>query len=319
MAFTNEQFPTLISYGSQGGPRHSSSFIELSSGQRKVTTRWDGALRRWDAKFGIKRQSDLYSVYNFLLAHNGGEHTFRFQDHLDYTSNSSDGNSTTISNLDQLIGTGDGTTTDFQLVKSYTRGSYTAVRAITLPRAGVLVSVNGSSITEGVDFTVNYFTGVVTITPAPGAGHLVKAGYLFDCHAQFAEDTDQLMNISMTAFKVGEIPSIIIDEVPNVSGNMARRSYGGSSVITLTQDTKISLNHGELIKVDATIAGRSIWLPNPKGIGSGKLYFSLHNFGPQSFDIKTHIGTTLATIASTYSVWISLVQNADTSKTWIVH
>lgn len=319
MAFTNEQFPILISYGSQGGPRHSSSFIELASGQRKVTTRWDGALRRFDAKFGIKKQSDLYLVYNFLLAHNGGEHTFRFQDHLDYTSNSTDGNSTVISNTDQLIGVGDGTTTDFQLTKSYTRGLFTAVRAITLPRAGVLISVNGVSMTEGVDFTVNYYTGVVTIASAPAAGHLVKAGYLFDCHAQFAEDTDQLMNISMTAFKVGEIPSILIDEVPNVSGNMARRPYGGSTTITLTQDTKISLASGELINVNATIAGRSLWLPNPKGIGTGKCLFLIQNNGPQSIDLKTHVGTVLGTIASTYKVFLSLVLNADTSKTWIMH
>lgn len=319
MTFSNQQFPVNIAYGSQGGPRHSSSILEQPSGQRKVTTRWNGALRRWDAKYGIRKQSDLYAVYQFVLAHNGAEHTFRYRDPLDFSSNSSDGSSSTVTMLDQTIGVGNGVAVDFQIIKTYTTGPMSTARVIQLPKTDtVLVAIGGVLQTEGVHYTLNYLTGIITFASAVPNSYLVQVGFLFDCHAQFSQEVDQLLSISLTAFKVGEIPSITIDEVPNPAADLAERSMGGSATINLTSDVRISLNTGEVLSVSTPSTGRSLWLPNPRGMGTGKFYFLIKNAGPtNSFDIRTHTGAVDFTLSAGYTVSISLVLNADSSKSWV--
>ncbi len=65
------------------------------------------------------------------------------------------------------MGTGDGSTVAFSLDFTYvTNGTLT-------------VKVNGVAQTEGVDYTVNYTTGVVTFTAAPTNGHAILATYRF--------------------------------------------------------------------------------------------------------------------------------------------
>lgn len=321
MAFSNELFPVTVSYGSSGGPRHASSISELQSGFRKVATRWDGALRRWDAKYGIRYQSQLYEVYEFVLAHNGAEHTFKYQDPLDYTSNADDGSDTAIARTDQVLGNGDGTTQTFQLRKLYQRGSLQKSRAITLPFTdpAPLVEVAGSLQTEGVDYTLNYLTGEILFATAPGVGELVRAGFQFYCHAQFSQEVDQFLNVAVTGFKAGEIPSIIIDEVPNDASNSVGRSWGGSNHFDLSVDTKISLNTGEIITVDPSTGNPALWLPNPTRLGSGMNYYLMINLsGSNAFGIRDHTGVAIKTVAATEHVYVSLIHDQVAgTKTWM--
>ena len=109
---------------------------------------------------------------------------------------------------DQLLGTGDGATTMFQLVKRYQSGPSAYVRPITKPVAGsVLVAVGGVATTA---FALDDAAGTVTFETAPAPGAAVTAGFLFDLPARF--DTDQLA-INLAAFRAGDIPSIPIVEV----------------------------------------------------------------------------------------------------------
>jgi uncharacterized protein (TIGR02217 family) len=114
---------------------------------------------------------------------------------------------------DQEIGTGDGTTASFQLIKSYGDGGSAYVRPITKPVAGtVRVAVDGAEKSDGVDFTVDLQTGIVTFQTSaiPGAAQAVSAGFEFDVPVRFDSD---LLTINLDAFAAGQIPDIALVEV----------------------------------------------------------------------------------------------------------
>lgn len=320
MTFSDQLFPIKISYGSLGGPRHGGVVSELPSGQRKVTVRWDGALRRYDAKWGLKTQQDLYQVYNFVLAHNGAEHTFRYRDHLDFSSNASDGGSTTIAGDDQLCGVGDGSNQSFFLSKVYNAGPVEKVRRIQLPLASPapIIWVDGVLQVEGSDYTLDYLTGEILFGTAPAMGLEVTAGFMFDVHCQFTQDVDNFLQVAITGFKAGEIPSITIDEVSSDASNSVSRSFGGSRSINLTADLRMSLNMGELLIVNPSASGFAMWLPNVKGLGSGKLYFIISNISAFSFNLNSHTGILQSTIGPGETWFISLLDNGDNTKSWVV-
>src|SRR4029453_17117387 len=79
----------------------------------------------------------------------------------------------------QLLGTGDGTQTEFQLLKHYPSGSVIEVRTISKPVAGtVKVYLDGVEQLSG--WSVDTTTGLVTFSTAPAAGVEVTADFEFD-------------------------------------------------------------------------------------------------------------------------------------------
>jgi uncharacterized protein (TIGR02217 family) len=146
-------------------------------------------------------------VIAFFEERRGRLHGFRWKDHADWKSCAPAG---LPGPLDQRIGTGDGVTATFQLVKSYGSGLRDYVRSIMKPVAGsVRVAVAG---TETAYFTVDTTTGIVTFAPGhiPPLGAAVKAGFAFDVPVRF--DTDQLV-INLAAFAAGQIPEIALVEI----------------------------------------------------------------------------------------------------------
>lgn len=105
---------------------------------------------------------------------------------------------------DQALGTGDGTRTDFALVKDY-EGQ---VRRITRPVSGsVRVAVDGDERSGG--WTVNG-KGVVSFADPPGDGAAVTAGFRFEVPVRFAEDR---LEVNRATFLAGEVPSVPLVEV----------------------------------------------------------------------------------------------------------
>ena len=114
---------------------------------------------------------------------------------------------------DQAIGTGDGATAQFQLVKQYGQAFAPWRREIRKPVAGtVQVAVDAAAMAVGTEVSVDATTGVVTFAPSavPAVGARVTAGYEFDVPVRF--DSDRL-EINVMGFKHGAIPSIPIVEV----------------------------------------------------------------------------------------------------------
>jgi uncharacterized protein (TIGR02217 family) len=205
MPFDNVRFPTAISRGASGGPERRTDVVMTASGREERNSRWANSRRRYNVGFGVKSLDDVHAVIAFFEERRGRLHAFRFKDHADFKSGSPQ---STVTPLDQVIGTGTGAQTQFQLVKNYGSGLRNYARVIAAPVAGtVRMAVNGSEVTS---FTVNLATGVATLNTAPGAGVVVTAGFEFDVPVRF--DTDEIA-INVENFRGGEIPDIPLIEV----------------------------------------------------------------------------------------------------------
>jgi uncharacterized protein (TIGR02217 family) len=207
--FHDVLFPVDIALRSAGGPQRRTDIVALGSGREERNARWAHSRRRYDAGYGVKTLEALSQVVAFFEERRGMLYGFRWRDRLDHSSAASDA----VSATDQLIGTGDGTTAAFPLVKTY--GSVYAPyrRPIVKPVDGsVRVAAAGIEKTAGADFIVDASTGVVTFLPGhiPAAGQAVTAGFLFDVPVRF--DTDYL-EVDLSAFAAGAIPKIPLVEI----------------------------------------------------------------------------------------------------------
>jgi uncharacterized protein (TIGR02217 family) len=147
MAFHEVRFPDTISRGARGGPERRTQIVELASGDEERNASWANSRRRYDVSYGIRRADDLAAVVAFFEARNGRLYGFRFRDWSDYKSGLP---SNVSSPLDQPLGTGDGTTAAFQLVKRYTSGAQGWTRTITKPVSGsVRVALGGVEQASG--------------------------------------------------------------------------------------------------------------------------------------------------------------------------
>lgn len=206
MAFHEVRFPDNISRGARSGPERRTQIVELASGDEERNASWANSRRRYDVAYGIRRADDLDAVVQFFEARNGRLHGFRFKDWGDYKSCKP---SQTPAATDQLIGTGDGSQTAFQLVKRYTSGSQTWLRTITKPVAGsVTIALNGTPQASG--WTIDSTTGIVTFGTAPGNGVAIRAGFEFDVPVRFDSDT---LDVTLDIERLGSITSISLIEI----------------------------------------------------------------------------------------------------------
>jgi uncharacterized protein (TIGR02217 family) len=206
MAFHEVRFPDTISRGARGGPERRTQIVELASGDEERNASWANSRRRYDVSYGIRRADDLAGVVAFFEARNGRLHGFRFKDWSDYKSGLP---SNVPSPLDQPLGTGDGATSTFQLVKHYTSGAQEWTRTITKPVSGsVRVALGGVEQASG--WSVETTTGLVTFAAPPGAGVAVTAGFEFDVPVRFDSDT---LDVILDIERLGSITSIPLVEL----------------------------------------------------------------------------------------------------------
>ena len=210
MSFHEILFPLDIALKSVGGPERRTDVVVLGSGREERNARWAHARRRYDAGYGIKTFDALSQVVSFFEERRGRLYGFRWRDRLDHSSAASDAG---VAATDQAIGTGDGSTAAFQLVKTYGGAFSPYQRPIVKPVAGsARVAVDGVVATEGTAFTVDTTTGVITFLAGhiPATGAAVTAGFLFDVPVRF--DTDYL-EVDLSAFAAGAIPKIPLIEI----------------------------------------------------------------------------------------------------------
>ena len=208
MGFHEERFPADLSFGSAGGPERRTEIVTLTNGFEERNTPWSASRHRYDAGFGIRSLDDLETLIAFFEARQGQLYGFRWKDWSDYKSCPA---SSTVTCVDQPIGTGDGATTDFPLTKTYQSGAQNYAREVTKPVAGTVhVGLDGIDQVEGTDYTVDTATGVISFTTAPAGGTSVTAGYEFDVPVRF--DTDRIL-VSVASFQAGDVPSVPVVEV----------------------------------------------------------------------------------------------------------
>ncbi len=208
MSFHEIRFPASLSFGSTGGPERKTEIVSLANGFEERNTPWAHSRRRYDAGLGMRSLEDVETLIAFFEARRGALYGFRWKDWADYRSGpvlvepEAD---------DQIIGTGDGAETAFQLMKTYRSGEETYTRPIRKPVTGsVRVAVQGDPRIEGVDFEVDTTAGLVTFDEAPGPDAIITAGFEFDVPVRFDADAIQ---VSVASFRAGEVPNVPVVEV----------------------------------------------------------------------------------------------------------
>lgn len=178
MSFEEIQFPADISYGARGGPEYSTDIVEMFSGKEQRNINWSQARARYTVSHGVKTPVQLDELIAFFRARQGRAIGFRFKDWTDYQA------------AGQNLGTGNGSLTQFQLVKKYTSGTATVTRPILKPVNNGTLKVYLNAVLQSSGYTVNYTTGIITFSTPPGAGVVVTADFEFDVPVRF--DTDHL-------------------------------------------------------------------------------------------------------------------------------
>jgi len=204
MSFMDISFPADIAYGSAGGPKFNTSVITVKSGREKRNINWEYPRIEYNVATGIQDVEELQELIEFFHTVYGKGHSFRFRDKQDYKSCRIQYDP---SFDDRSIGTGDGSTVDFQIYKIYQfAGQVGCERKITKPVVDtVLVGVGGSEMTSG--WSVDYSTGVITFDSAPADGANITAGFVFDIEARFDTDT---LSTNLEDYQIGttEVPVI---------------------------------------------------------------------------------------------------------------
>jgi uncharacterized protein (TIGR02217 family) len=194
MSFVNIQFPTDISVNCVGGPTYYTDVVKVASGHEKRNQRWSAPLCEYEVGY-LNNKAQLDTLISFFRARKGKAVGFRFKDWSDYSSTAS------------VLGYGNGTTTNYQLTKTYTSGGASEVRNITRPVVGT-VTAYVDTVASGV--VVDYETGIISFTNPPASGTQITASYEFDVPVRFNSDE---MKLQMRTEDVGAWTGITLTEI----------------------------------------------------------------------------------------------------------
>lgn len=189
MAFFECEFPTDVGFLASGGPTFYTTVNEGFSGGEQRNRNWSMTRGVWNIDLNFKSQEYFDAVQAFFLVVGGQADAFRFKDHKDFQA------------TNQRLSVGDGTTTDFQLIRNYVSGPRTYVRTIIKPIMStvtdfqgnpladtVVIRVNGSTKALNVDYTVDETTGIVSFVTAPANGAFIDSDFQFHYPVRFSAD-----------------------------------------------------------------------------------------------------------------------------------
>jgi len=162
--------------GFSGGPTFSTDKLSTVSGQEKRLANRAIAIHAYHFAYSNQTRATIDSAKAFFYDRRGDFKAFLFKDWTDYAATASG------------IGVGDDSTTDFQLVKTYTAGSNPYIRTIQYVKSGTLVVyIDGVPKALTSDYTVSA-TGLVTFVTPPANGELITADFEFYVPVRFDGD-----------------------------------------------------------------------------------------------------------------------------------
>nr|WP_321457185.1 DUF2460 domain-containing protein [uncultured Cohaesibacter sp.] len=205
-AFLEVVFPVKIGFGATGGPQRKTQVVEAGSGREERNQQWANSRRTWDVGTGIRDIFEAEEVIAFFEDVRGRLSGFLFCDPFDLRSCAI---LEKPKPTDQVIGTGDGQKTIFQLCKTY--GSANPYRRkISKPKQGsVRLALDGAALSDAA-YSVDHAAGLVTLDNPPAAGARLTAGFEFYVPVRF--DTDGL-SIAWENNRLISVPSIPIVEL----------------------------------------------------------------------------------------------------------
>jgi len=198
MNFHDLNLPKYIEIFAVGSSEFSTSLAASMSGREARISDRQLAKRRYVLKDCRLSVVQFEAFNSFFQARAGRRYSFRLRDHFDYKVEK------------QIIATGDGISTEFQLQKTYEDLISPYVRKITKP---VLATIELSSEGEIIQAeTINPGTGQVTLQHPLIEGARLCASFEFDVPVRFVNDSFQYSFSSDGSIRLEDIELIEVVE-----------------------------------------------------------------------------------------------------------
>ena len=174
MTFINTRLPQEVEIGAVRREREPIDIVTTDGGFEVRNARHSQGLFEYEISFphGAYDASVSVAVKDMFKASRGGLYAFRFRD-FDSENNTLE---------DEVIGTGDDSTTAFQITKTWTVDGQSQIRNITRPVSPLTVKKDG--VTVG-GYSIDYATGILTFVSAPTAGEVITVSGSYDIPVRF--------------------------------------------------------------------------------------------------------------------------------------
>jgi uncharacterized protein (TIGR02217 family) len=194
--FSEERFPTDISYGISGGPKFNTDVITTHTGYEYRNINVLTARNHYNVVHGIKTKDQLDRLLIFFRAMRGKAVGFRFKDWLDYKA------------INQHIAIGDGKSFEFQLIKTYQLGDFVEQRKIFKPVENSVKIYFDNEL--ALSWQINTVNGILTFPNPPKEQIKISADFEFDVPVRF--DTDYI-SASIDNYNVHSMLNIPLIEI----------------------------------------------------------------------------------------------------------
>jgi len=192
--FHDVRLPLHLGFGTRGGPVRSVDILQMANGSEVRNARGRHSRRQYNAVAGLKSREQAIELLDFYESRFGPLHGFRFRDPLDYEA-------------DETLGNGDGSQTEFPLIKTYGTAPHIYRRRITKPVSG---SVRVSLDNIETSISVDHSQGLVQFQTAPATGAVITASFEFDVPVRFASESLDIVLDDFGATQIQDIPLIEI-------------------------------------------------------------------------------------------------------------
>lgn len=204
LAFPVKRIPTWDTLVQQG-----------SSGREVRLSYWANPIWHWELKYNYLKDNqgdlipgsldtDLTTLQGFYLQAAGRLNSFLYDD---VTPGMQPGTGPWDSVNGQAIGTGDGTTTTFQLIRN--TGGFTEIIQAPYTAPPPQAYLNGVAKTYGTDYAVNATGQIVWGTP-PGVGVAITADFSYFWAVRFDDDN---MEIDEVLYQLWELKTVKLCQV----------------------------------------------------------------------------------------------------------
>jgi uncharacterized protein (TIGR02217 family) len=308
--FHNVRFPDDISYGSSGGPKFMTDIVTMENGAEHTVG------------YGVRTMEQLSEIKKFWNARKGSAWAFRYKDWLDYTSTSIGNDVSNITDEDQVLGTGDGINTQFQLVKRYTSGSSTQARPITKPVTGTVV-IALDQVSQVSGWSIDTLTGIVTFSIPPAEGIEITSGFQFDVPTRFSNTDDEQLNISIKELGFGDLELELVEDFEDTDftdefyyGGGNEDDITGSS--PMTSDITLSEALGRMISLDPDGATYNVNCPatDKFSITGGPFWYVYHRGSSGTINIRAG-GNIIRTLTTSSNNTTLVLAKNNNEYTWI--
>ena len=191
--FDDVLFPLAMGQEAEVAPAFSTAIVTSAGGREARNASWSAARTSYDVGAGVRSEADIQTLLVFFRARMGPARGFRLRDPFDSVASG------------EAIGTGDGTTRRFALVRRYGE----QLRRLTRPVAGTVRVAVDEAATAAFELEAG---GWVTLDVAPRVGAAVTAGCTFDVPVRFAEDRLRVTRASWAAGEAASVPLVEIRE-----------------------------------------------------------------------------------------------------------